>query len=75
MQGLPKQQAIAALCERAGIPESMEERYVSLGVVPPDTPLPMNMLKRLWNLATQRDAEATANIFETKVGPLLSQPL
>ena len=71
MQGLPKQdtaQAVAALCERAGLPNSLKDRYVALGVVPPDTPLPMNMLTRLWGLEQESDAEATANLFETKVG-------
>ncbi|CAL8467022.1 g6558 [Coccomyxa elongata] len=68
-QGLPKQdpaQAVAALCDRAGVPDALRERYTRLGVVPPDTPLPMNMLKRLWCLENESDAEATANLFESK---------
>lgn len=70
LQGLPKKnnaQALALLCERVGLPESLKERYGRLGVVPPDTPLPMTMLKRLWGLASETDAEATANLFESKV--------
>ncbi len=50
------------------MPESLRERYTRLGVVPPDTPLPMNMLKRLWCLESEKDAEATANLFESKAG-------
>lgn len=78
LQGLSKQdtaQAVAALCERAGLPDALRDRYVTLGVVPPDTPLPMNMLKRLWGLNNESDAEATANMFETKVGCSSKEPM
>ena len=78
LQGLSKQdtaQAVAALCERAGLPDALRDRYVTLGVVPPDTPLPMNMLKRLWGLNNEGDAEATANMFETKVGCSSKEPM
>lgn len=55
------------LCERAGIPEDLRSLYARLMVVPPDTPLPMTMLKRLWNLPAEDKAEATAALFESKV--------
>ena len=55
------------LCERAGIPEDLRSLYARLMVVPPDTPLPMTMLKQLWNLPAEDKAEATAAIFESKV--------
>jgi hypothetical protein len=70
MQGLPRRnhaQALALLCQRAGLPDQLKERYGQLAVVPADTPLPMTMLKRLWGLASESDAEATANLFESKV--------
>ena len=51
----------------AGIPEVLRPRYEALAVVPPDTPLPMTMLRRLWGLASEPDAEATANLLEGKV--------
>ena len=41
--------------------------YARLMVVPPDTPLPMTMLKKLWNLQAEDQAEATAHLFESKV--------
>lgn len=55
------------LCERAGIPETLKSLYARLLVVPPDTPLPMTMLKRLWNLPAEDKAGATASLMESKV--------
>ena len=71
LQGLPhshsSSQALAMLCERAGIPETLRGLYARLMIVPPDTPLPMTLRKRLWNLDAEDKAEATANLFESKV--------
>ena len=72
MQGLSGRdagEALDALCERAGMPEALRPRYEALSVVPPDTPLPMSMLRRLWGLASDADAEATANLLESKARP------
>ena len=55
------------LCERAGIPETLRSLYARLMIVPPDTPLPMTMLKRLWNFPAEDKAEAMASLFESKV--------
>jgi len=40
----------------------MRERFLALGILPSETPLPMSMLRRLWGLASDSDAEATANL-------------
>lgn len=40
----------------------MWQRFLALAVVPVDTPLPMSMLRRLWSLKSNADAEATANL-------------
>lgn len=48
------------------VPEGLREHYMCLAVVPPDTPLPMCMLARLWNLADENDAEASANMLESR---------
>jgi hypothetical protein len=56
------------LAERAGVPEALRPRYEALSIIPPDTPLPMTMLRRLWGLPCDTDAEATANLLESKVG-------
>ena len=63
------------LCERAGLSEELRSLYARLMVVPPDTPLPMTMLKRLWNLETEDKAEATASLFEKKVWLLVADPV
>ena len=40
----------------------MWQRFLDLAVVPSETPLPMSMLRRLWSLGSDADAEATANL-------------
>ena len=57
---------IPTLCTALGVPEPMHMRYVRLAVVPSDTPLPMSMLMRLWDLGSESDAEATANMMEDR---------
>lgn len=62
------------LCERAGIPETLRSLYARLMIVPPDTPLPMTMLKRLWNLPADDKAESTAALLESKVQTSIVAP-
>ena len=74
LSGRDAGEAVGLLCERAGVPEALRPRYEALSVVPPDTPLPMSMLRRLWRLGSDTDAEATANLLESKArapAPLL----
>ena len=63
------------LCERAGLAEDLRSLYARLMIVPPDTPLPMTMLKRLWNLKAEDKAEATASLFEKKVWLTAADPV
>ena len=62
------------LCERAGLPGNLRSLYARLMVVPPDTPLPMTMLKRLWNLEAEDKADTTASLFEKKVWLVVIDP-
>lgn len=56
------------LCPLQGTPptcclvQNMWDRFLALAVVPVDTPLPMSMLRRLWGLNSDADAEATGNL-------------
>ena len=68
LSGQDEAAALASLAERAGIPEALRPRYEALSIIPPDTPLPMTLLRRLWGLACEADAEAAANLLESKVG-------
>jgi hypothetical protein len=54
------------LCEQLGLTGVLKEHYLSLCIVPNDTPLPMTMLARLWR-TTEEDAEASANLLEQSV--------
>ena len=42
--------------------QNMWQRFLDLAVVPVEAPLPMSMLRRLWGLGSDTDAEATANL-------------
>ena len=68
LSGQDEAAALGALADRAGVPEALRPRYEALSIVPPDTPLPMTMLRRLWGLPCETDAEATVNLLESKVG-------
>lgn len=39
-------------------------RYLRLAVVPDNTPLPMTMLRKLWQLSGEREAEGCANLLQ-----------
>ncbi|KAL3139891.1 hypothetical protein ABBQ38_004185 [Trebouxia sp. C0009 RCD-2024] len=57
-------QNLEAACRQMGIPKAMCDRYMRLAVVPDNTPLPMTMLSKLWQLPGLREAEDSANLLQ-----------
>lgn len=57
---MPSLSVLQCLCKYDGV----VCRYMRLAVVPDNTPLPMTMLSKLWQLPGQGEAETAANLLQ-----------